>query len=117
LGPGERPNVPGHRGEGVSLPTQREMILNAIAALDAARSGLSEARNWLHAEWIPPGSALPPAAAEARSNTLGTIGDQTIAIETAKRSLYDALEVLGVHSAGRNGSPGTETDGDARQRP
>jgi hypothetical protein len=100
----------------VSLPTQREIILNTIAALEAARSSLSEARNWLHADWRPAGASLPPAAAEARSSTLRTVGSQTIDIETAKRSLYEALEQLGAHSAGRNGSPGPETGSDARQR-
>lgn len=97
----------------MSLPTQREVILNAIAALETVNNGLSEAQNWLHAEWCPAGSSLPPAVAEARTATLRTIGDYTIGIATAKRSLYDALEVLGAHSAGRNGSPVSETDGDA----
>lgn len=103
--------LPGQQGEGVS---QHGMILHAIAALDAASSGLSEAQNCLHAEWIPAGSALPPPVAEAVFNTLRTIGDQAIGIETAKRSLYAALEVLGVDPAGRNVAPGTETDGGAR---
>jgi hypothetical protein len=100
----------------VSLPTQREIILNAIAALEAARSSLSEARNWLHSDWRPAGSPLPPAAAEARSSTLRTVGSHTIDIEAAKRSLYDALEQLGAQSAGRTGSPGCATDSDVRQR-
>jgi hypothetical protein len=98
----------------VSLPTQREIILNTIAALEAASSSLSDARRWLSADWRPAGSSLPPAAADARSSMDRTIGDFSIDIETAKRSLYDALDQIGAQSAGRNGSPGPETDGDAR---
>jgi hypothetical protein len=97
----------------VSLPTQREIILNTIAALEAASSSLSEARRWLSADWRPVGSSLPPAAADARCSMDRTIGDFSIDIETAKRSLYDALDQIGAHSVGRNGSPGPETDGDA----
>jgi hypothetical protein len=99
----------------VSLPTQRELILNTIAALEAASSSLSEARRWLSAEWRPVGSSLPPAAAEARFSMQRTIGDFTIDIEPAKRSLYDALDQIDAHSAGWNGSPGTDTDRDAAQ--
>jgi hypothetical protein len=98
----------------VNLPTQREMLLNTIAALDAASSSLAEARRWLSAEWRPAGSALPPAAAAARYSMQATIGNFTIDIETAKSSLYDALEQIGTHASGRNGSPGPDTDRDAR---
>lgn len=37
----------------MSLPTQREMILNTIAALDDARSKLSTARDWMQSDWQP----------------------------------------------------------------
>lgn len=49
----------------MDLPTQREMILNAITALDKARSSLSDARDWLQSDWQPVGLPLAPAAAQA----------------------------------------------------
>ncbi|HEX7824725.1 MAG TPA: hypothetical protein VF477_07490 [Mycobacterium sp.] len=100
----------------MSHPTQREIVLKAIAALDVASNGLSEARNWLSAE-RPAGSAFPPAVADVRADTLRIIGDQVIGIEAAKSSLYDVLEQIGAHSAGRNGT-GPDANGNGhRLRP
>lgn len=78
----------------MGLPTQREMILNTIAALDKARSGLSEARDCLQSDWQPIGSPLSTAAADARHTTLKTVASTKDDIDAAKRSLYEALERL-----------------------
>lgn len=82
------------QGDSVSLPTQREMILNAIAALDKARSSLSDARDWLHSDWQPIDSPLSTAAADARASTLRAVGSMKHDIDAAKRSLHEALEQL-----------------------
>lgn len=87
----------------MSLPTQREIIVNTIAALEAARSSLADAVNWLHADCRPTGSSFPPAAAEARTRTLRTARTDTIEIEAAKRLLYEALEQLDSQYAERTG--------------
>jgi hypothetical protein len=97
----------------VSISTQREIILRAIAALETASSGLYDARHWLRTDSGPAKSSSPAAVAEARASTLRTLGDQTIEIETAKRSLYGALTLLDIDEAERNGSPMPETVGDA----
>jgi hypothetical protein len=70
------------------------MILNTIAALDKARSSLSEARDWLQSDWQPIGSPLSTAATDARLSTLRTVASTKDDIDTAKRSLYEALEQL-----------------------
>jgi hypothetical protein len=70
------------------------MILNTIAALDKARSSLSEARDWLQSDWQPIGSPLSTAAGDARRTTLNTVASTKDDIDAAKRALYGALERL-----------------------
>ena len=78
----------------MSLPTQREMILNTIAALDEARAKLSDARDWMQSDWQPVGAPLPQAAAEARTSTLRAVASAKNDIDAAKGALHDALGEL-----------------------
>lgn len=53
------------------LPTRTDLFVNALAALDSARSALSDARDWLRSDWEPVDTALPHEAARARAEMLG----------------------------------------------
>ncbi|WP_280184500.1 MULTISPECIES: hypothetical protein [Nocardia] len=50
----------------MGLPSQREMFTKALAALETARWGLSDARDWLQSDWAPVGTTLPGAAGPRR---------------------------------------------------
>ncbi|WP_306364368.1 hypothetical protein [Nocardia sp. CC227C] len=72
-----------------NLPTQAEMFLRALEAVDTARNSLSEARDWLNSDRQPIGTALPGQAGPRRHAALRRIGD---AKNTIKSSLSQALD-------------------------
>ncbi|ULE31138.1 hypothetical protein [Mycobacterium sp. IDR2000157661] len=76
------------------LPTRTAIFVNALAALDSARTALSDARDWLASDWTPVGSALTPEAAEARRTILTGIGTSKNAIDTMKQDLHRAITSL-----------------------
>ena len=57
------------------LRSRTEVFTNALAALDASRAALSDARDWLVSDWTPVGAALTSEAGEARRTLLANIGN------------------------------------------
>jgi hypothetical protein len=43
------------------LPTWNGIVDSALGELNNARTGLSDAADWLRSDWRPLGGALPPA--------------------------------------------------------
>lgn len=76
------------------LPTRTEIFSSALAALDSARTSLSDARDWLHSDWTPEGSALTTEAGEARQAVLAGIGTTKNAIDAMKQDVYRAITSL-----------------------
>lgn len=76
------------------LPTRTDLFVNALAALDSARSALSDARDWLRSNWEPVDTALPHEAARARAEMLAAIGEAKDVIDAMKRDAYQAIESL-----------------------
>ena len=68
------------------LPTWEQIAGNATQALNAARSSLSDARDWLHSNWEP-GSLRPQDHPEVRADVYKLIGDAKTLIDQAKQAL------------------------------
>lgn len=68
-------------------PTWEQIAGNAIQALDAAYSHLSDARDWLQSDWKPR-SLRPQDHPEVRHDVYKLIEDAKVSIEKAKRALY-----------------------------
>lgn len=66
------------------LPTWGEIEARALRHLHAARTEMSEVRDWLRSDWRPLGSPLPDAAADARSEVLRIVGEVKNLIDQAK---------------------------------
>jgi hypothetical protein len=69
------------------LPTWDEIERHALRHLDAARSEMSEVRDWLRSDWRPLGSPLTDSAAEARREVLRIVGEVKNLIDKAKGML------------------------------
>ncbi|WP_280393459.1 hypothetical protein [Nocardia wallacei] len=76
------------------LPTQSEIFFRALNALDASRSGLSDARDWLNSDWPPDSPPLPDTAADARSTIRAKIAEAKALIDEAKGAAIEALDAL-----------------------
>jgi hypothetical protein len=72
------------------LPTWDEIVMKALAELDNARNGLSEAASWLRSDWRPLGSSLSDGAAAGRTGGLELIGQAKALIDQAKGEMYRA---------------------------
>jgi hypothetical protein len=70
------------------LPTWGEIENHALRHLDAARSEMSEVRDWLRSDWRPLGSPLTDSAADARSEVLRIAGEVKNLIDQAKGILH-----------------------------
>jgi hypothetical protein len=70
------------------LPTWREIEGHALRHLDAARTEMSEVRDWLNSDWRPLGSPLTDAEATARSEVLRIGGEVKRLIDQAKDILH-----------------------------
>lgn len=81
----------------MNLPTQQEMILNTISALDEARAKLSDARDWMQSDWQPIDSPLPHAAAEARISTLSTDQQRACSTRSTTSSMVRWRVIIGDH--------------------
>ena len=66
------------------LPTWREIKRGAISDLNAARSAMSDVRDWLNSDWRPLGSPLTVADADARDETMRIVGQVKNLIDQAK---------------------------------
>ncbi|MFD4406745.1 hypothetical protein ACFWPH_28680 [Nocardia sp. NPDC058499] len=75
------------------LPTQQEIILNALGSLDASRIKASDARDWLNSDWQGVGTvALPDIVVEQWRIARSEIADAKAAIDQAKGALHRALD-------------------------
>jgi hypothetical protein len=82
------------------LPTWREIEAHALRHLDAARTEMSEVRDWLNSDWRPLGSPLSGADASARREVLRIVGEVKGLVDQAK----DVLETRG-ESRGEERTP------------
>ncbi len=69
------------------LPTWGEIERHTLRHLDAARSEMSEVRDWLRSDWRPLGSPLTGPAAAARTEVLRIVGEVKGLIDQAKELL------------------------------
>ena len=76
------------------LPTRAQMFENCAASLRNAESALSDARDWLRADWTPTGTTLTDKAADARVSVLHAIGDTRNLIEGMYCELAGAVDSL-----------------------
>lgn len=60
---------------------------NTATRLDAARSDLSHAGDWLRSDWQPLGASLPTWDGEARREAQRLIGEAKALIDQAKQAL------------------------------
>ncbi|GGM84723.1 hypothetical protein GCM10012275_64320 [Longimycelium tulufanense] len=72
------------------LPTQAGITRKTLESLDRARSGLSEARDWLASDWRPLGTPLPSARGDAWRDAQRLISQAKALIDEAKATLSDA---------------------------
>ncbi|MGY2025970.1 hypothetical protein [Nocardia gipuzkoensis] len=79
----------------MSLPAREEMFRAALRDLDNARNALSSSRDWLRSDWVPIGTPLPSAAAEARISVVQKIAQAKAIIDEAKAALAEGLDELG----------------------
>ena len=70
------------------LPTWDEIKTRALHHLDAARSEMSEVRDWLNSDWRPAGTPLTEADARARTDVLRIVGETKNLIDQAKSAIY-----------------------------
>jgi hypothetical protein len=75
------------------LPTWNDLIGLAFEDLHTARVSLSDARDHLHSDWRPLGTAITSQEADARSRALSLIGQAKTLIDQAKNALYDAERI------------------------
>lgn len=73
------------------LPTQADMFTNALDALDAARTSLGDARDWLNSDWKPVGSELTDAGATARREVVRRLSQIKSEIDGMKQLLGEAI--------------------------
>jgi hypothetical protein len=66
------------------LPTWREIEVHALRHLDAARTEMSEVRDWLNSDWRPLGSPLSDADGTARREVLRIVGEVKSLIDQGK---------------------------------
>ena len=76
------------------LPTRATIFTNCAAALDEAGSALSNARDWLHSDWTPVGSALTDQAADARVSVLRAITEAKTLLDGMRRDINAAVDSL-----------------------
>ena len=76
------------------LRSRTEVFTNALAALDASRAALSDARDWLVSDWTPVGAALTSEAGEARRTLLANIGNAKNLIDAMQQDPYQAIASL-----------------------
>ena len=75
------------------LPTWADIERQALRHLDAARSEMSEVRDWLRSDWHPIGTPLSDSAAEARSEVLRIAGEVKSLIDQAKGIIAKLVEL------------------------
>ena len=73
-----------------ALPTRAEMLRHALAGMEQASAALSDARDWLNADWRPVGSALTPAQTNARAHARRAITASQAEISAAADALRRA---------------------------
>ena len=73
------------------LPTWAEIESHALRHLHAARTEMSEVRDWLRSDWRPAGTPLSDADAAARTEVLRIAGEVKNLIDQAKNALYGEL--------------------------
>lgn len=73
-----------------NLPTWDEITGHALRHLDAARTEMSEVRDWLNSDWHPLGTPLSAADGRARTEVLRIVGEVKNLIDQAKGALYEA---------------------------
>lgn len=66
------------------LPIWDEIAGHATDALDAARKGLSDARDWMNSDWA---EGHGPASHEARHEAARAIAEAKQKIDAAKRAI------------------------------
>jgi hypothetical protein len=75
-----------------TLPTRREMFLEAFDELSGAYRSLGDAADWLRSDRRPVGSALTNVQGEARTAMLAAIGEAKAAINRAKDAAARAID-------------------------
>ena len=76
------------------LPSRTDIFVNALPALDSARTALSDARDWLASDGTPVGSGVTPEAGDTRRTLLARIGATKNAIDTMKQDVHRAIRSL-----------------------
>jgi hypothetical protein len=74
-----------------TLPTRRELFLEAADELSTAYRALGDAGDWLRSDWQPVGSPLTDAQAAAREVMWDAIGAAKTAINQAKDAATRAI--------------------------
>lgn len=71
----------------MALPTIEVMFSHTLLELDAARRGLSNARDWLRSDWC-----IQPTGAQvqAKNEALRLIGEAKVLIDQAKSAIYES---------------------------
>ena len=75
-----------------TLPTRREIFLEATDELSGAYRSLGDAADWLRSDWQPVGSSLTDEQAAARSAMWDAIDEAKAAINRAKDAAARALD-------------------------
>lgn len=75
-----------------SLPTRREIFLEATDELSGAYRALGDAADWLRSDWQPVGSSLTDVQGEARTAMFDAIGEAKAAINRAKDAAARVFE-------------------------
>ena len=74
-----------------TLPTRREIFLEATDELSTAYRSLGDAADWLRSDWQPVGCSLTAEQATARSAMWEAIGEAKAAINRAKDAAARAI--------------------------
>lgn len=74
-----------------TLPTRREIFLEAVDELSGAYRALGDAADWLRSDWQPVGSSLTTVQADARTEMFDAIAAAKAAINRAKDAANRAI--------------------------